>query len=93
MKDNKYGFDVNVIGGELCDGELDVYVNRMIDKHGKDKIDSITITIDGEYVDVKTELININPFDRIRRITGYLTNLKRTNNAKSAEIADRVKHN
>ena len=31
-------------------------------------------------------------FERIRRITGYLTNLKRTNNAKSAEIADRVKH-
>lgn len=32
-------------------------------------------------------------FERIRRITGYLTNLKRTNNAKSQEIADRVKHN
>lgn len=31
-------------------------------------------------------------FQRIRRITGYLTNLKRANNAKTAEIADRVKH-
>ena len=31
-------------------------------------------------------------FERIRRITGYLTNLNRANNAKTAEIADRVKH-
>lgn len=33
-------------------------------------------------------------FERIRRITGYLTGtLDRFNNAKRAEVADRVKHN
>lgn len=32
-------------------------------------------------------------FERIRRITGYLTTLSRSNDAKKAEIKDRVKHN
>lgn len=33
------------------------------------------------------------PFERIRRITGYLSgDLKRFNNAKRAEVNDRVKH-
>lgn len=32
-------------------------------------------------------------FERIRRITGYLVgSLDRFNNAKKAEVADRVKH-
>lgn len=32
-------------------------------------------------------------FNRIRRVTGYLTgDLSRFNNAKRAEVADRVKH-
>lgn len=32
-------------------------------------------------------------FERIRRVTGYLTGtLDRFNNAKRAEVADRVKH-
>ena len=89
---NKYDFKVNIIGGELGDDEIDVYVKQMIDKHGEDKIDSITIKVDGEYVDVETHLKTVKPFQRIRRITGYLTNLNRANNAKTAEIADRVKH-
>ena len=33
------------------------------------------------------------PFDRIRRITGYLVGtVDRFNNAKKAEVRDRVKH-
>jgi anaerobic ribonucleoside-triphosphate reductase len=33
------------------------------------------------------------PFERIRRITGYLVGtLDRFNNAKRAEVADRIKH-
>lgn len=33
------------------------------------------------------------PFERIRRITGYLVGtIDRFNNAKRAEVADRVKH-
>ena len=34
------------------------------------------------------------PFERIRRITGYLVgDLKRFNDGKLAEVKDRVKHN
>ena len=34
------------------------------------------------------------PFERIRRITGYLVGtLDRFNNAKRAEVLDRIKHN
>lgn len=33
------------------------------------------------------------PFERLRRITGYLTGTTATwNNAKKAELGDRVKH-
>lgn len=33
------------------------------------------------------------PFERVRRITGYLTgDMNRWNDAKRAELADRVKH-
>lgn len=33
------------------------------------------------------------PFERIRRITGYLVgDYRRMNNAKQAEVSDRVKH-
>lgn len=32
------------------------------------------------------------PFERIRRITGYLSSLNRWNEAKTAELHDRVKH-
>ena len=36
---------------------------------------------------------HIIPFDRIRRITGYLVGtVDRWNDAKRAELADRVKH-
>lgn len=31
-------------------------------------------------------------FERVRRITGYLSTVKRFNNAKRAELNDRVKH-
>ena len=43
----------------------------------------------------KAELIERGkdiPFTRIRRITGYLSSVYSFNNAKKAELADRVKH-
>ena len=50
------------------------------------------ITVDGDYVDNKYTLENV-PFERIRRITGYLVGtLDRFNIAKRAEERDRVKH-
>lgn len=58
-------------------------------------VGSVDIEIDGEYVDLTYNLrerCDI-PFQRIRRITGYLVGtLERFNNAKRAEVDDRVKH-
>lgn len=89
---DKNSINVNVIGGALDEKELEVYVKQTIDRLGEENIKTITIKVDGDYVDIETELIKNKPFQRIRRITGYLTNLNRANNAKTAEIADRVKH-
>lgn len=42
----------------------------------------------------KDTLIGVGvPFDRVRRVTGYLTKLARMNNGKQCEVAERVKHN
>ena len=52
----------------------------------------MTVKIDGDYVDLQYEFDDV-PFDRIRRITGYLVGtLDRFNNGKRAEEHDRVKH-
>ncbi len=47
-----------------------------------------------EKVEKRTKVIGEGvEFERIRRITGYLVGtLDRFNNAKKAEVADRVKH-
>lgn len=53
---------------------------------------SVTLCDDGK-VDVNYYAVG-EKFERIRRITGYLTgDLKSWNNAKQAEERDRVKHN
>ena len=56
-------------------------------------VKSVTVTqCDDGLVDLDYEL-NTPKFERIRRITGYLTGtLDRWNNAKQAEERDRVKH-
>jgi hypothetical protein len=58
----------------------------------KQKLKSISIEADGEFVNVNYEFYGV-PFDRIRRITGYLTgNTSTWNDSKAAEEKDRVKH-
>ena len=58
-------------------------------------VGTVDIELDGEYAGLTyhiTEKSEI-PFQRIRRITGYLVGtLDRFNNAKRAEVDDRVKH-
>ena len=80
---------VNVTGGELSQGEKEWYIKRAEELHPGTT--SIDVIIDGDYVDIK---YHVQPFDRIRRITGYLVGtLDRFNDAKRAEVDDRVKHN
>lgn len=83
---------VNVIGGELSQEEVEIYKNMLIEKYHNRVIQQLDITVDGDSVDVKTTFAE-QPFFRLRRITGYLTNsLDRWCNGKRAEERDRVKH-
>lgn len=83
--------DVSVVSGVLPQAEIDTYVERAIDKFGREPT-TMRITVDGDYVDIVYSFDNA-PFQRIRRITGYLVGtLDRFNDAKRAEERDRVKH-
>lgn len=83
---------VNVTGGELSREEIDAYIARANEKYPDGQVNQMDIHIDGEFVDISYRFCEV-PFDRIRRITGYLVGtLDRFNNAKYAEVNDRVKH-
>lgn len=85
---------IYVLGGKISDEEKEAYTKTIQEKYPDREIESITITVDGDYVDCKTHFVPDRPFDRIRRITGYLVpNLKKWNDGKRAEERDRVKHN
>ena len=81
-----------VIGGQLEQEEIDAYIAHAKEKYPDRKVNGLEIELDGDYVNIKYDLEPI-PFDRIRRITGYLVGtLDRFNAAKRAEVEDRVKH-
>ena len=83
--------EITVHNGTLSDEERQAYINWAIQKYGVTPV-SMDISFDGEFADVHTNL-GRRPFERIRRITGYLVGtLDRFNNAKAAEERDRVKH-
>lgn len=76
----------------MTETEQQEYVKH-IKKNNPDKIiTALEISLDGEFVDLRYEYETV-PFERIRRITGYLVGtLDRFNNAKRVEVGDRVKH-
>ena len=82
---------INVIGGELPQEEINAYIARAKEKYGREP-QGIDIKVDGEWVELSYDFGH-TPFQRIRRITGYLVGtLDRFNNAKRAEESQRVKH-
>lgn len=84
--------DVTVTGGELAQQEIDAYIARAREKFQGRTIKGLDIKVDGDYVDINYTFEPVK-FDRIRRITGYLVGTTdRFNNAKKAEVQDRVKH-
>ena len=84
---------INVLGGTLSNKEIDAYISQIKSANPDKEFTSFEFTIDGEYVDVNYTFDSV-PFERIRRITGYLVGtLDRFNNGKRAEVEDRVKHN
>lgn len=83
--------EITVKGQEISEVEQQAYVKYLEKKHNR-KLQNLEIRIDGDYADLNYQFLP-EPFERIRRITGYLTgNLNTWNNAKRAEESDRVKH-
>lgn len=76
----------------MCEQEQQEYIAEMRRRHPDKNFTAMTFTFDGDDVCIRYEYEPI-PFERIRRITGYLTGtLNRWNNAKRQEESDRVKH-
>ena len=70
--------------------EVNEYVKMFREMHPDIDDGILSIIFDGEYADLCLMTV---PFQRIRRITGYLTgDVGRWNDAKYAELKDRVKH-
>ncbi len=83
--------EITVINGPIPEEEIAAYVERARIIFGR-LPKAITILIDGEEVELDYDFGPV-PFNRIRRITGYLVgDLNRFNNAKRAEERERVKH-
>lgn len=83
--------ETRVIGGVISEEERNAYIKRGLEKYKSD-LESIDIEIDGEFVNLHYYVKPI-PFQRIRRITGYLVGtLDRFNDAKRKEVEERVKH-
>ena len=83
--------EINVTGGVLEQAEIDAYIQRAREKYGREP-QGIDIRVDGDWVELSYDFGH-TPFQRIRRITGYLVGtLDRFNNGKRAEERDRVKH-
>ena len=80
-----------IVTGNASPEEAENYINYIEEKYGMG-IKTLNIELDGEYANLTYELDNV-PFERVRRITGYLVGtMDKWNDAKRAEEADRVTH-
>jgi anaerobic ribonucleoside-triphosphate reductase activating protein len=76
----------------LTDKEISVTVDQEIQlwsKRGK-TLGAMELTLDGEEIVVKS--FEKSPIRRVRRITGYLSNLENFNDAKRNECLSREVH-
>ena len=88
------GVEVKVIGlDDFTEDEAKKYINYVKDRV-EDPLKSIEVKLcDDGKIDVDYTLQG-EKFERIRRITGYLTgDLNSWNNSKRSEESERVKHN
>ena len=83
---------VNVLKGEFSSAEIDAYIDRARKLYPEKRIEAIDLSEVGEDVEIGYHFADV-PFQRISRITVYLFGtLDRFNDAKRAEVGDRVKH-
>ncbi|MBQ3387508.1 MAG: hypothetical protein IJG53_09350 [Eggerthellaceae bacterium] len=79
-------------GVPVTDEEIRAYIRRGNLQNMNTIVDGLNLVVDGEDIEITYDLAPV-PFDRIRRITGYLVgSMNRWNDAKTAEEHDRVKH-
>lgn len=72
--------------------KIEAYIKHIHKKYPNREIDYLNITIDDKgYVDLEYKLVPVS-FERIRRITGYLSEVRQFNDGKKGELRDRVKH-
>ncbi|MBO7451517.1 MAG: hypothetical protein J6U54_14220 [Clostridiales bacterium] len=82
---------VVVENGEIPQKEIDEYINRCNKKYPYCKEMHLKV-VDDDFIDIEYIFDDV-PIQRVRRITGYLVGtVDRWNDAKRAELADRVKH-
>lgn len=80
-----------VITGNADALEAQAYVDYLENKFNR-KLTSLDIEIDDDFANLNYTFEHV-PFERIRRITGYLVGtMDQWNDAKSAEEHDRVHH-
>jgi hypothetical protein len=80
---------------EMSENELLAYVGYVKESHADwlSTLYQVALTPVGEEMDIRYMFRKV-PFERIRRITGYLVGtVDRWNDAKRKELEDRVKHN
>jgi hypothetical protein len=84
---------INTKGESISQSEIDEYIKYVQDKNPDKEIAELNLNVNGDFVDLSYTFTNDVPFERIRRITGYLVGtLDRFNDGKRAEEKDRVKH-
>lgn len=84
---------VSAVGEPVTDAEIRAYISRGNEQHHGSSVTGLNLQVEGDEVGIRYDLTPL-PFERIRRITGYLVGtLDRFNDGKRAEEADRVKHN
>lgn len=76
----------------MSDEDCRAYILWARDKNPGSLIESMNLVFDGENVAIEYKIAPV-PFQKIRRITGYLVgDMSHWNNAKMDEEHDRVKH-
>lgn len=89
-----YSIEVTLKGIEsISMPEIEEYIKHIRTRTDK-KILGITLTAkpdDPDHIEL-TYSVPTTKFERIRRITGYLSSLETWNDAKQAEERERVKH-
>lgn len=84
--------NIEITNGTLEEQEINAYVAYAEEKYPNRTIKTLGIDVDGDFVNLRY-VFESEPFQRIRRITGYLVgDMRHWNNAKAAEEKDRVTH-